>query len=305
MVIGMILASTLTTANFARAQDVHGAAAPVLKSPHGTFLDTTPSYKWYKVTNATKYQYQVYAGSTKILDKYLNSTACGVTYCTRIPALMLESGPYTWMARAYVSGAWSAWTKMKFFLSAPAFDSQFNGTMDGWGKMSGGTWSINSDMYLFTQGLPGKYSSAYNANGYFADFDYNANVFRNGPDFTYLAVRMGNLKATDDRWYPGYLFGYYNSGYFRILRYNADGSITSLQIMKPSAAIVKNGWNMLRVVAVDTNFKFYINGVLVKELTDSNFLNGLVGLQVYRSSDAPGWSFYVDYAQLKPIKTPQ
>jgi hypothetical protein len=291
----------------ALAQDDRGLAKPTPISPHDTILSTMPTYKWTKITGATIYQYQVYKGTTKILDKSPDyDDVCGTTTCEKMPNYTLGYNVYKWRVRAYKAGVWSAWSAYMFFtVSPPGFNSQFNGTMSGWARKSGGTWTINSNMWLYTLGIAGKWSAAYKTNRKYSDFDYEAKLWRNGKNTTYIAARMGPSVGTDERWYPGYIFGYTNTGDYAVFRLNTDGSTTTIQGWTLSATVHQNDWNTLRVVAKGNQFWYYINGTLVKTFTDSTFTRGFVGVQAYRNTTTTQYSFFVDYAKLTPIETVQ
>ena len=77
------------------------ANVPILVKPSGTIHDTTPTYQWTKVSNATKYRYQLFAGTTRIYIQTPTSTACTVTYCTHTPTTKLANKVYKWRVSAY------------------------------------------------------------------------------------------------------------------------------------------------------------------------------------------------------------
>jgi inhibitor of cysteine peptidase len=92
------------------------APIPTLLAPAGTITDTTPTYKWSKVTGATQYQYQLFQGATLIYTKTVASGACGATTnCVNTPANVLPYAAYTWKARAFVGGVWKAFSAAKAF----------------------------------------------------------------------------------------------------------------------------------------------------------------------------------------------
>ncbi len=90
---------------------------PVLKAPIGTISDTTPTYKWTRISGATQYQYSVYKSGVLKYTKTVLSGSCGATagICMNTPATVLTAGGYTWKARAYVGGVWRAWSAAKSF----------------------------------------------------------------------------------------------------------------------------------------------------------------------------------------------
>ena len=118
----------------------------------------------------------------------------------------------------------------------------------------------------------------------------------------YLSIR-GNPYSLDTsgRWKPVYNFQYTNSGLFSVWEVTSAGGVVTLKGWTTSAAIVKNGWNTLKVVAVGTSLKYYINNVLVWTGADSTLRTGQVGLGLYR--DATAASLYVNYAVLQTTPT--
>ncbi|MCL4825464.1 MAG: hypothetical protein KJZ57_14735, partial [Anaerolineales bacterium] len=68
-----------------------------------------------------------------------------------------------------------------------------------------------------------------------------------------------------------------------------------------SSAVVQGGWNQLKVVAVGSSFKFYINGKLVWTGSDPTLRTGQVGFGFYREAGAG--LLYVDWARLTTTAT--
>lgn len=282
---------------------------PVLQSPRGTILTTIPTYSWSSISGATKYQFQLYLNTTKVLDRLPSSSVCVATVCKIKPAGTLGYNVYKWRVRAFVGANWQPWSGYKFFtVSAPPFYSYFNGaTSEGWARKLGGTFDLTG-MYYHTDGLPDKYTGAYFTEGQYTDFDYTAQVWRYGNDPTYLAVRMGsNVGGPYQTWYPGYIFGYNNQGYYAIWRTNNAGISTEIISGLTSPAINKNGWNTLRVRAVGNQFSYYINSTLVHNFTDTSAdkrSRGYVGVLAYRDTASPTYAFYMNYASLEAIIAP-
>ena len=93
---------------------------PVLVSPNGSTTDRTPTFKFAKVVRATKYQYQLWKGSTLVYVQAVAAGACGAVNCASTPGTVLGFGSYTWRARAYVGGAWKGYSeKVAFTISNP------------------------------------------------------------------------------------------------------------------------------------------------------------------------------------------
>ena len=64
---------------------------------------------------------------------------------------------------------------------------------------------------------------------------------------------------------------------------------------------MKNGWNTLKVVAVGSSLKFYINNILVWTGSDSSLRTGTVGFGFYR--DGTAGTLFVDSASLSTTAT--
>jgi len=290
---------------------------PTTISPTGTIYTTKPTYKWTRTANTTKYQVQVYRGTTKVMDFVRNSTACTGNTCQTTPTTGLTYAVHKWRVRAYVNGAWKAFSPFRSFTvkkPSSGFNSTFNGSFTGWVKNPGAAWKIYSGKYYGTAGALGKLSSTRYKTAY-SNFDYSARVRRIGGisgttmPMNGLMVRMGSsFKSTDNMWYPGYLFAYYDlgnlygtGGYWAIWQRNSNGTSTLLYNGSTSS-IAKNSWNTLRVVASGTNLKFYINGTLIRSFTNSSRASGTVGLDMYRITGTTT-TFYADWAKLTKLTT--
>ena len=220
-------------------------AQPGLVAPVGTITDTTPTYTWKIVPDASKYAYQLIKNGSQVYYKEVSTAGCGSTTCSSTPSTVLGYGTYTWRARAYVGTAWRTYSAAKTFtIKAPVgFSSQFNGSMQYWSWKAGGTWQVSSN-YMYTNGMGDSFSSVYRNTAQYENFDYSARVKRlGGGDYyvgypaQYLAIRMGTGVSSNNRWYPGYLFGYADSGRYSIWKRNPDGSTTNIRPWTDSPAI--------------------------------------------------------------------
>ncbi len=95
------------------------------------------------------------------------------------------------------------------------------------------------------------------------------------------------------------MFQYSNSGYFSVFEITSTGAAIALKDWTSSTAIVKNGWNTLKVRAYGSSLKFYINDILVWSGSDPTLLSGQVGFGFYR--DVTAGTLLVDWAKLTPI----
>jgi hypothetical protein len=273
---------------------------PVLVSPAGTVTDTTPTFKWKKVTGATQYRFQVYQGSTLKYTKTVPSSACSTTYCTNTPTTVLAYAAHKWRAQAYIGGAWKTYSAYKnFTVSTNAgFDSQFNGSTTDWSAVRG-AWTNYASMYYRSAGLANLGASAKHTSSY-ANFTYQVRMKRVG-DCSGCANRIiirGKPTSLSSTywWQPSYVFQYTNDSDFSIYEMSSGGVTTELKGWTVSSAINPYGWNTLKVVASGSSLKFYINGTLVWNGVDSTITTGQVGFGFYR--DAYTGTLDVDWAKL-------
>lgn len=100
-------------ASWVRAKSTY---IPKTLSPSGEITAVNPTYVWTPVNGALIYQYQVWQGSTLVMDKSPDNEVCNQTTCERTPKQSLEMGQtYQWRVRAYVNGAWKAWSAFSEF----------------------------------------------------------------------------------------------------------------------------------------------------------------------------------------------
>jgi len=182
------------------------------------------------------------------------------------------------------------------------FNSSFNRSSAGWSSVYG-TWTIGRGAYYQTVGAANLFSSA-KYNGTFGDVTFEARMKRTGSCTgcaQHISVRgvSSPLDATK-RWNKEYKFAYSNSGQFAIYRVNG-ASITTIKAWTATGAVVANNWNTLKVIAVGSSLKFYINGTLVWSFTDTTFKTGAVGVGFYR--DASAGTLYVDWAKASNTPT--
>jgi glycoside hydrolase-like protein len=143
-----------------------------LVSPNGSIADTTPTYTWNKVNNATWYYLWVSRvngdGSlTTVHTKWYDSpVVCGPSSCSIAPAgVTLSSGNYRWWIQTWNDGGYGPWTSaMNFSLEAPGAATLVspNGSIAAttpdytWNKVNDSTWyylwvsRVNGDGSLTT-----------------------------------------------------------------------------------------------------------------------------------------------------------
>lgn len=182
------------------------------------------------------------------------------------------------------------------------FNSTFNGSTAGWSPVTG-AWGLTSSKYYRSTGVANKFASAVHT-GKYGDLTFQARMKRTGTCTicaNFLAIRGDTSPlGVDKSWNKDYIFEYTNGGFFSIWKINA-GTYTALKTWTSSSAIIPNNWNTLKVIAVGSTLKFYINGTLVWTLTDASFKTGQAGVGFYRNAAAG--TLYVDWAKLSNTPT--
>lgn len=168
------------------------------------------------------------------------------------------------------------------------FNSTFNGSSSGWTPVTG-SWSIVNSAYYQSNGLASTGASAKKSTKY-GDVTYEVRMYRSGT-CTSCANRIilrGNPASlfSTNWWKPAYYFQYDNNGNFSVYEATTSSTSVALKGWTASSAIVKNGWNTLKVVAVGRTLKFYINGTLVWSGSDTTLKVGQLGFGFYRDANA-------------------
>ncbi|MRR32519.1 DUF1080 domain-containing protein, partial [bacterium] len=186
---------------------------------------------------------------------------------------------------------------------ASDFYNSFNGSSNGWSAVTG-SWVIGSSAYYQSTGLANTGASA-KRTGKYGEVTYEVRMKRSGTCTTcanriIIRGNPGSLFSTN-WWKPAYYFQYANNGTFSIYEATSAGTTVALKGWTASAAIVQNGWNTLKVVAVANSLKFYINGTLVWTASDYTLQVGQVGFGHYR--DAAAGTLQVDWAKASNTPT--
>jgi hypothetical protein len=180
------------------------------------------------------------------------------------------------------------------------FNSNFDAGAGGW-KAVNGAWNVGSNAnatFYVSAGVANSYSSA-QFPATFGDFSYEVRMMRTGcvTCETSLFVRGNPANLSTLKWWqPSYEFTYANDGTFAVYKNLTNNTGVELKGWTTSSAIVKGGWNTLKVTAVHRGFRFYINGTLVFTFSDPTLRTGRVGVGFYRQAD-PG-KLYIDWARL-------
>ncbi|NPV42046.1 MAG: M23 family metallopeptidase [Anaerolineae bacterium] len=94
-------------------------AYPLPVSPISYISKLKPDYSWNTISGATKYQIQVYKGTTQNLSKTIsNSTICSESKCKYTSPVFLKNlTTYRWRLRAYVNGSWTSYSDFVSFIT--------------------------------------------------------------------------------------------------------------------------------------------------------------------------------------------
>lgn len=183
------------------------------------------------------------------------------------------------------------------------FSNSFNSSSAGWSAVKG-TWALSSSAYYRSLGLVNNSASARRI-GKFGDLTYTVKMKRTGTCISCanrVIIRGNSASLTSTNWWkPSYVFQYANDGKFSVYYMSSTGAISALKPWTVSSAIVKNGWNTLKVVAVGSSLKFYINNTLVFNGVHTTLRTGSVGFGFYRNTAAG--TLFVDSAVLSTTPT--
>ena len=257
-----------------------------------------PTYKWSKVTNAQAYILQVYEGATKKFAKSFPAAVCGASQCSVTPVWILADGNYKWRVQAKVGGTWRTFSEFTNFNVATEFHYQFTlpSSLDRW-NTAYGPWNLKNGWYR-SAGLAPYTNSVYH-NGLYPTFSYIVMMRRINSEgnANRLFVRGTVYPLDSGKWWDtGYLFQYSNAGTFSVWK-TIGGSSTMVKGWTTTTAINPYGWNKLKVKALGSDFRFYINDQLVWSGSDSSITTGKVGAGFYKGNSA--WQpLLITYAHL-------
>ncbi len=183
---------------------------------------------------------------------------------------------------------------------ADNFSSSFTSSTSGWWAVDG-PWKLSSYHY-YSPGVPEGWNSAART-GVYGDVDYSARIKRTGSATSNsVGLIVRGAPTAFDHWHPGYLFAWTPSGSISIWRFNADGSETPLYGWTYSPAVATgSAYNTVRVVAVGSTMRMYMNGVAVAQVTDTTNRVGNVGVGFYRAPGDTDSKLYVDWAKASTV----
>jgi hypothetical protein len=281
-----------------------------LVSPWGTLGSSKPSYTWHAVYGSTWYWLYVNGPSGNLVNNWYTAAEAncdaGTGICSVTPDKILANGSYSWWIQTWNwsgAGPWSDAMSFTVGGNAVGFDSEFNGSADGWVGRTG-NWSIISNTLTAVAGGEDKYVTAYFQPALFSNFQYQAKIWRSGCEYcTNVLLVRGNPSTldSDDDWRTTYEFGVDRSGRYSIW-VGVDGVWRALQNWTDSSVVNRgDAWNELQVSMDGNNLSFAIIGVWVFDTTESSLTSGYVGVGFYSPSSSGGDQLWVDWARLTPI----
>ncbi|MEI7848670.1 MAG: C1 family peptidase [Chloroflexota bacterium] len=273
------------------------SAIPVAYAPAGDTYTASPTYSWSMLGAAASYRLRVkdvVLGTYPIDGLIVSSSLCNASTnrCSVTPGTALAyNRNYQWQVAAG-SGIYSS---IKSIRPVTGFNSQFNGSAVGWLKRPGGSWPLTASTY-YTNGLVYRVSSI-GFNQTFGNFTYQARLKRVGTSgySSGLIVRGSPVFGYDNDWLTSYQFLYRQDGSFSVWR-GINGNWSAIQPWTYSSTILKNDWNILKVIADGSQFQFLINGTQVWSGKDASLATGQVGIWTY--SSAVQEKLEVDWATL-------
>ncbi len=284
-----------------------GATYPIPDAflPAGALTQTTPTFTWSQIPEATQYQFELIRNGVLVYTKTVAANLCITRICSNTPTNILVSGQsniYGWRVRAFIGGVWKPYSLYKNFTIykiGSAFNSQFVGTRD-WTPVTG-TWNIRANTQYHTTGIYGYVASSAHSGNY-STLDYQVSMLRYGCAYcaNILFVRGNPSKLDlDNDWKNGYRFEYTNTQYISIWA-EVDGYSYPLLFWTHAPMVKAKGFNTMRVQAIGNLFAFYINSKLVAIGIDLTLSYGQVGVGVYKDGSG-GTNLYVDWAKLNPF----
>jgi len=209
----------------------------------------------------------------------------------------------------YNSSGYGPWSTPKSFnvVSSSGFNSQFNGTAQNWWWLtSTAPWKLGN-WYIYTLGAANQFANIYygsysDSKTMYSNFTYEARLYRTGEDnwANGLWFRGApNPPATDKTWNNGYWFAYTRSGYYSVFKVTGGIGYSLVSWRTSSAVKTGSAWNILKTSVCGSSMYFYINGILVAQVTNSSYSTGKAGFGMYR--DATAGTLYADYAKLSPL----
>ena len=157
-----------------------------------------------------------------------------------------------------------------------------DGVADNWVDDGSGVWGVDSGEYKMS-GIGASQPRYSFFNGTFDNFSYQVDVMRSAGSLNFA---QSVIFRSDGSFQNGYVFSIGLNDEFLIYKRVDGTSIYMIPSWTTSSAINTGyyAWNTLKVECNGADMMFYINGALVKSLTDTQYGGGFVGLGAYDGS---------------------
>lgn len=297
-----------------------GSSSPQIVTPSSgaTFTNTSQTFTWRNNSTANVLKYALYVGSSVGGSNIHNSGILSNASTSRTVTGLPNNGSKLYVRFWYYIGgahpAPQANAKLQANVAAgtwyyrdytynsvtlAGFDEQFNGSIAKWLARSG-VWTNASSAYLYTPGRAASWNFVTYSPSTYSNVDYSVKLWRYGSstNSSNIVIRSSGAVSSNGGCSDCYIFQYTRSGSYSIWK-RVNGTETALQNWATSTAIATNdNWNTLRVRAVGSSLQFYINGTLVKSVTDTSHTSGYVGMSMYSPTTGTTETLYADWATL-------
>jgi len=173
---------------------------------------------------------------------------------------------------------------------ATGFNDQFSVFNTNWAVTSG-SWSISTGFLRGVATANKSFSQAYFAQAQYENQDFQVRMRRTGCGTCTNGIFV---RSTND---GTIRFKYTNSGEYAIEKCGA-ASCVFIEPFKPHFAILKGGYNTMRIVAVGNRYDFLINNKLVATHVITGRSYGYAGVS-FHNNLITGNTFDVDWAVMK------
>ena len=170
---------------------------------------------------------------------------------------------------------------------ATGFNDQFSLFNTNWVATSG-SWNISTGFLRGVATANKSFSQAYFAQAQYENQDFQVRMRRTGCGTCANGIFVRSTKDGTVR------FKYTNSGEYAIEKCGAS-SCTFIEPFTPHFAVLKGGYNTLRVVAVGNRYDFLINNKLVASHVITGRSYGYAGVS-FHNNLITGNTFDVDWA---------
>ncbi len=138
--------------------------------------------------------------------------------------------------------------------------------------VTGGTWAVSSEKLTQSDASSGGWKKLTAGSSGWTDYVFSAKVKPTSITHAYPNVGL-ILRAQDVNTYYGF-FHHQDDNTWRVYDYQDAGYIFT----SSATSLTMNEWHELKAKVVGSSLKFYVDGVLIADLTDSTMSTGYIGL---------------------------